>query len=299
MIKTLVVLAAGMGSRYGGLKQLEAVGSQGETILDFTVYDAIQCGFEHAVFVIRREMEQEFRENIMGSWGNCLRVDYVIQELGDLPNGHRPLGTRTKPWGTAHAVWATRQVVQNPFAVVNADDLYGRKALRALGAMLASLSPREPGACMVAYPLSNTLSKHGAVSRGICTLENKTLLEIVERTHIVHDLAGYGYLDGGQRYPLQGDEIVSMNLMGFTPAVFPVIEKELCRFLEKNGDSLKEEIYIPDMLRSLIHLGVSVPVSLTDELWLGVTYPQDKSTVQAGIQDLINGGLYPSPLWPQ
>ena len=297
MNPTLVVLAAGMGSRYGGLKQMDTVGPLGETIVDYVIYDAIRAGFEKIVFVLRRDIEQEFLETFYAKISKKAEVKYVFQDLNDLPrNLTVPLG-RTKPWGTAHAVWSARKEVNEPFAIVNADDFYGRDSMKLMFDHLQDVDNSIMHGCMVGYILKNTLSDHGKVSRGICEIEaDGSLLRITERTDIYKEEDGCYYIENDQKVPLKGDETVSMNLIGFTSLVFDQIEQRLSDF-HASAKDLKQEYYIPTVLDSIKPLTEGIPVLTSYDQWFGVTYKDDKTLVEGKIGELIADGKYPSDLW--
>lgn len=290
-------MAAGMGSRYGGLKQLDGVGPSGETIMDYTIFDAIQAGFDKVVFVIRREMERDFRETVMKKINRRISTEIVFQDLDDLPDGLKAPKQRKKPWGTAHAVWACRNVVDTPCAMVNADDFYGRDSLNIMAQYLSKLTPDRLAAGMVGYELKNTLSDFGSVSRGICkTDEDGYLLNIEERTNITKEDGEIFYLENGKRHSLTGREIASMNLIGFSPEIFKVIEEGFRSFLEVHSVEPEAEYYIPEVLKELIGKGLKIPVLPTTSEWFGVTYQQDKEVVQGELLKLHRRGIYSSEL---
>lgn len=299
---TLLVLAAGMGSRYGGLKQVDPMGPNGEAVLDYSVYDAGRAGFGRVVFVIREELREAFREQIEPRVPEGMAVDYACQRLEDLPGGHTVPAGRTKPWGTAHAVYAARDVIDGPFAVVNADDFYGRDAYRAMGAWLGA-PPVADGLrhyAMVGYRLDRTLSDHGAVNRGICEVDGAgRLVEVEEFLEIAR--GGDGVIRGtgqdGTVSELSGDAVCSMNFWGFHATVFEEIGGILERFLTERGGEAKAECYIPNILDALIRAGrADCEVLPTTASWFGVTYPEDKPTVVASIRRLIDEGEYPMAL---
>ncbi|MCF7675727.1 MAG: nucleotidyltransferase [Akkermansiaceae bacterium] len=298
---TLLVLAAGMGSRYGGLKQMDPMGPNGETVLDYSVYDAIRAGFGRVVFIIREDFAVAFKEGVGSRFADRVQVDYVFQRLDDLPEGFSIPEGRTKPWGTAHAVRAARNTVKEHFAVINADDLYGRDAyLRAVSFFNSLPSSNHDGMAMVGYPLENTLSDHGHVNRGICKLNDQGLLTNVEEyLDIARQADGVVYgnaLDGNRKVVPEGS-LVSMNFWAFSPAFFPRLEEAFSRFLTESGTQLKSECYIPTVVDHLIHGGYAeCPVLRTTSQWFGVTYPDDKPVVVASIQKLIEAGEYPSQL---
>lgn len=294
MEPTLVVLAAGMGSRYGGLKQLDGVGPSGETIMDYTIFDAVKAGFGKLVFVIREGMEADFRETVLSKIDSNISVEIVFQELTDLPDGLTLPPNRKKPWGTAHALWVCRNVVDTPFAMVNADDFYGQLSLQKMAEYLSDLGNEELAACMVGYQLGNTLSAHGSVSRGICKTDDAGhLLTIKERASISKKGDHIFYEQEGARHYLTGQETASMNLMGFTPAVFAIIEEGLLSFYEENSQDLKAEYYAPEILQELINRGIKIPVLPTSSEWFGVTYKEDKHFVQKQLLERHRQGVYP------
>lgn len=295
---TLLILAAGLGSRYGGLKQMETVGPRGETLLDYSVFDAIRAGFGKLVFVIRKAIEQPFRQGVGERFERHLPVEYVFQELDRLPPGWLVPPGRTKPWGTTHAILMAAEVIQGPFVAINADDFYGAEAYRLLAQHFASGSPDQ---AMVAFVLRNTLSEFGAVARGLCRVGPDGLLRsVTELTGIERDGAGVkdsSGAAGGVR--LTGDELVSMNMWGFTPAWFPRLEESFRQFLAAKGADLKSECYIPTTVSECIAAGrARVRVLRTAGAWCGVTYREDQPRVAAHLRDLIARGEYPDPLWP-
>lgn len=294
---TLVVLAAGMGSRYGGLKQVDPMGPAGETVLDYSVHDAIRAGFGRVLFVIRRDFEAEFRAVVSSRFTGCAQVDYVFQSLDALPAGHALPAGRVKPWGTGHAVWCAREALTGPFAVVNADDFYGAGSFARLATFLrAAEGARKtpPEFAMAGFRLVNTLSEHGAVSRGVCSVGADGLLGgIEEHTGILAHEVGAG--PGAKYAP---ETIVSMNCWGFTTAFLPRLDECWRAFLAANGKSEKTEFYLPFAVNDLLRAGAArVHVLPTDDQWFGVTYREDKPRVQAAIGELVAAGAYPSPLW--
>lgn len=296
---TLLVLAAGMGSRYGGLKQLDPMGPAGETVLDYAVYDALRAGFTRVVFVIRRDIESAFRESIGKRYEQHIEIAYAFQQLDDLPPGHRVPDGRVKPWGTAHAVRAARDIITGPFAVINADDFYGAHAYCVLAGYFPENSSRRLPLCMVGYPLANTLSAHGSVNRGICESRAGKLLSVSEVTGIARqaDDTISGTNERGERIELEPDRLVSMNFWGFTADLFPLLEKHFLEFLTAHGGELSSEFYIPSFIDALIRSGeTSCDLLETRATWFGVTYPQDKPVVQERLRGLIRQGAYPTPL---
>ncbi len=296
----LVILAAGLGSRYGALKQMDGFGPNGETILDYTIYDAIKAGFKKVVFVIRKSIETDFKNQFLDKLDDEIEVEYVFQELDKLPEAFDLPEGREKPWGTAHAVMMAHEKVNEAFAIVNADDFYGRESLIKMHDHLCNLDNDHLNACMVGFRLKNTLSDHGHVSRGICEISaSQHLNGIVERTHILknEDNNTVYYLEDGREIKLTGEEIVSMNLMGFTSPVFEIMNSLFAQFLQNSGQELKSEFFIPDVLNEVRKLGVPIPVMTTDEHWFGVTYKEDKKIVKLRLENLISEGRYPVNLW--
>ncbi len=290
MAPTLLVLAAGMGSRYGGLKQIDPIGPSGETVLDYGVYDAVRAGFGRVVFVIRREFEEAFRATITAKYAGRIDVGFVFQSADDLPGGFRVPAGREKPWGTGHAVWCARGAVAGPFAVINADDFYGAAAFARLSAFLEGASGGR--FAIVGFRLGNTLSENGAVSRGVCRVEGGRLASIVEETGITRSDAG-----PGRRFT--GEEIVSMNFWGFTPELFGGLEEGLASFLSARGADPKAEFYLPSAVSDLIRRGsATVQVLSSDDTWFGVTYREDRPQVAAAIASLVGSGAYPARLFP-
>ena len=299
MKPTLVVLAAGMGSRYGGLKQVDPVGPSGEAILDYSVFDAIRGGFGKVVFVIRRDFEAEFREKVGRKYEGMVEVDYCHQDLSDLPAPFSVPDGRTKPWGTAHATRAARNVVREPFAVINADDFYGRDAMAKLGSYLSVVDPASLHFAMVGYRLDLTLSENGSVARGICDVTEDGLLRgVTEMTKLVRagDVAE-NREDGAQAVRVPLDSRVSMNCWGFTPRIFVELEARFSRFLSAHGSEMKSEWYIPFVVDELIREGLAdCRVLPTDSSWFGVTYREDRPHVVEAIRRLVDGGEYPERL---
>lgn len=294
MNTTLLVLAAGMGSRYGGLKQIDPVGPAGEVILDYSVYDAMRAGINRVVFVIRRDIEQAFRDAIGKRLESKVQVDYAFQELEDLPKGVSVPEGRTKPWGTTHAVLAARKLIREPFGVINADDFYGAESFRLLGDAL-----REGGTTLVGFPLRNTLSENGSVSRGLCSVDSKGFLQSVEECHEIRPVEGGIELQRGQeRLLVDGSQTVSMNLWGFAADFMDKAEESFAAFLKGGGLAVKSECYLPATVQEWMDRGaLRVKVVQSPETWLGVTYPGDKPLVKAGLQERIDAGLYPEKLW--
>ncbi len=296
---TLVVMAAGIGSRYGGLKQIDPVGPSGEIVIDYSVYDAIRAGFGKAVFIIRREIESAFKEIAETHFRGRIELDYAFQELDRLPAGFRVPEGRTKPWGTGHAILMAKDAVREPFAVINADDFYGRQSFEVLARALEGQDPGEARYQLVGFVLRNTLSEHGAVARALCESDRQgRLTRIVERMRVEKQGRGARYLDGETWTDLTGDELCSMNMFGFTPTLFGHLERGLRAFLERAGGERKAEYLIPTAIGDLLaEDAAEVEVLASNEKWLGVTYPQDKPAVVAGVRRLIDAGVYPESLW--
>jgi NDP-sugar pyrophosphorylase family protein len=294
---TLLVLAAGMGSRYGGLKQIDAVGPDGETLMDYSIYDARRAGFDRVVFVIRKEIEQAFKEVIGSRYERRIAVEYVFQEVGKLVPGAVLQPGRTKPWGTTHAILMAANTIHGPFAVINADDFYGADGYRALAHHLRSDSPDY---AMVGYTLRNTLSDFGAVSRGVCHVDEHGFLQNIAELKNLERSDGHAVNidEAGTKVRLTGDEIVSMNIWGFTPKVFDQVFARFRKFLERSGSDLKSECYIPTTMNELIQAGEArVKVLRTVDEWFGVTYREDRPRAVEHIRRLIDGGYYPRRLW--
>jgi NDP-sugar pyrophosphorylase family protein len=299
---TLLVLAAGMGSRYGGVKQIDPVGINGEALIDFSIYDALQHGFDRIVFVIRREIEGDVRQFFSGKFEGKADVAYVYQELADLPGDFEVSAVREKPWGTAHAIWAARAAIRKPFAVINGDDFYGREAFGVMGSHLSEMAVDSPDYAMVGYVLENTLSEHGTVSRGICDVDEKGYLTgIEEHTKIGRKEDGSigSWNDRGERIvEFSGKELCSMNMFGFGPEVMGHIEEGFSAFLRDRGKNPKAEYYIPTLVQDRIRAGESrCRVLTSDARWFGITYRQDKPRVVDAVRELQSAGVYPAPLW--
>ena len=303
MKPALVVLAAGMGSRYGGLKQVDPVGPSGEAILDYSVFDAMRAGFGKIVFVIRKDFEAEFREKVGSKYENIIETCYCHQDIADLPAGYAVPAGRKKPWGTAHAIRSARFAVDEPFAAINADDFYGRDAFARLGAFLsggtAAGAGGKLGFAMVGYRLDLTLSEHGSVARGICTVENGKLSAVTEMTKLFKtDGGAENREEGSPAQFIPGDTRVSMNLWGFTPGLFGALEERFPAWLDKNGSAPKAEWYIPFVVDEMIREGkAEVSVLPTESSWFGVTYREDKPFVTESIAKLVAAGEYPAALF--
>ncbi len=301
MKPTLFVLAAGMGSRYGGLKQLDGLGPNGETIMDYSVFDAARAGFGKIVFVIRHTFEEDFRQKIAAKYEGVLPIEIVFQEITYLPEGFTCPADRQKPWGTNHAVLMGKDVIKEPFAVINADDFYGRESFAVLAEQLRRMEGTKGQYCMVGYRVGNTLSESGSVARGVCQKDGKNLLtNVVERTYIIRDT------DGQIKYKDENDQMVaidentpvSMNMWGFTPDYFDYSEVNFIKFLQENIEKPKAEFYIPWAVNNLIVEGkATCEVLDTPSKWFGVTYAADRQFVVDKFAELVAKGEYPSPLY--
>ena len=289
-----------MGSRYGGLKQIDPMGPSGETILDYSVFDAIRAGFGKVVFIIRPDFEQDFRERIASKFAGRIDVGFAFQTINQLPAGFTVPAGREKPWGTTHAILCARQAVNTPFAVINADDFYGQDSYAKLGRYLSGLAEKSTAYAMVGFTLKNTLSEHGTVARGVCKTDaTGKLSDIQELTKIAKLSHGAEHRgDDGVVVSLTGDEPVSMNMWGFTPAIFAQLESDFLAFLRAKGGEMKSEAYIPMSVGNLIRDGqATCQVLRSDSTWFGVTYREDKPIVQASITLQVASGAYPRSLW--
>jgi hypothetical protein len=299
----LVVMAAGVGNRYGGLKQIDPVGSHGETILDYSIYDAMQAGFDKLVFVITEEMEKIFRERVGRTIERQCETVYVFQRLDDVPEGFQVPPERQKPWGTAHAALSARRAVDAPFAVINADDFYGRSSFQILGDYLRSARDHAGvyDYCMVGFVLRNTLTDCGYVSRGVCTMNDEGfLVGVRELVRIERAGANARYTEDGETWiEIPGDTVVSMNMWGFTPSLFSELEAHFLPFLQRNSDDiLKAEYFLPDLIGNLVEeKKATVRVLSTGERWFGMTYQGDRPKVRHAIRGLVSQGVYPENLW--
>jgi NDP-sugar pyrophosphorylase family protein len=307
MDTTLVVMAAGIGARFGGLKQLTPMGLSGETVAEFSVYDALRAGFNRAVFVIKPEMEPDFRERVLARFARHLRCDLVFQRLEDLPEGAAPPppARGAKPLGTAHAVWSCRHAVREPFLVINADDFYGASAFRQTRAFLTThpdTNAPHPY-CMAAYRLADTVSEHGSVCRGVCEIDGQgNLRGVVERTHIERVRGqdhAFRALEGDREIPLAGDAPVSLNTWGLHPSVFGALEEALRAFLAQPAEVLvKAECYLPSVVERMLQSGWAYVRALpARDRWIGITYAEDLEPARRMIRGLAEAGQYPSDLW--
>jgi dTDP-glucose pyrophosphorylase len=299
MKPTLLVLAAGMGTRYGGNKQLDEVGPSGETIIDYSIYDAIRAGFGKIVFVIRRDLEEQVKERFVNRLKGKIEVDYVFQEIKNLPEGVNVVAERQKPWGTGHAVLVAKNKIKEPFGIINADDYYGVESFKILRDFL--VNDKDPNCyCIVGYKMGNTLSDHGDVNRGVCKVGADGLLKnIVETRQIEKTNEGARAPGSDGKYELfTGNEVVSMNLWGFKPSCFSFFEQEFRDFIKKRGEDLKAELDIPTSIDKFVKSGeITIKILMSNERWFGVTYREDKSFVVDSINNMINKGIYPSKLY--
>ena len=299
MKPTLLVLAAGMGTRYGGNKQLDEVGPSGETIIDYSIYDAIRAGFGRIVFVIRRDIEEQVKERFVDRLQGKIEVDYVFQEITNLPEGVKVAPDRSKPWGTSHAILVTKDKIKEPFGVINADDYYGVESFKILRDFLVN-DKNPDNYCIVGYKLGNTLSEHGHVNRGVCKAgEDGFLSDIVETRQIEKTKEG-AVAPGPDGKPLYftGNEIVSMNLWGFKPSCFDFLGKEFRNFINKYGMDLKSELDIPTSVDKFVKNGeITIQILMSNERWFGVTYREDKPFVVDSIKKMIRKGIYPARIY--
>ncbi len=298
MKPTLIVLAAGMGSRYGGLKQLDGVGPSAETIMDYSVYDALRAGFGKVVFIIRKSFFDDFTEKVTQKFADRIEVFFVFQEVNSAVTGVEDLPDRTKPWGTAHAVLVAAPLVREPFAVVNADDYYGVTSLQMMGDFLSTHAAPDHAA-MVGFELAKTLSDNGSVSRGVCAMDEAKLLETVVERHKIERIDGQVYFqENEQKVALSENSLVSMNLWGFHPSIFEAIRVHFIEFVKENYQNPTAEFYIPLVVNNLMEQGkMKVSVLPSEEKWYGVTYKEDKASVQKALLQLNENGVYPNPLW--
>jgi len=290
---TLLVMAAGIGSRYGGLKQLDEVGPSGETIIDYSVYDAIKSGFSKVVFIIRKDFEDEFKSKISNKFSDDIQVEFVFQDIHLLPNGYSAPNERIKPWGTGHAILCASNVIDGPFNAINADDYYGRESFKTIADYYNN---GNDSFSMVAFQLEKTLSEFGAVTRGLCSVKEDHLISVIETENLVKSNTG---ISSNSDLDLKGDEPVSMNMWGFTPTIFDYLNEMFELFLSKNIHDQKSEFLIPSVINDLINSGNEVvQVLYSKSSWFGVTYKQDKSYVIQRIKKLVDRGFYPNKLFP-
>lgn len=301
MKPTLLVLAAGMGSRYGGLKQLDQVGPSGETIIDYSIFDAVRTGFGKVVFVIRRDIEEAFKTAVGSRYEGRIAIDYAFQQINALPEGFSVPEGREKPWGTGHAVYVARDLIDEAFAVINGDDFYGRNGFQLLADYLCQAKDGDKADfSMCGFVMRNTLSDNGSVSRGVCELDSAgNLTEVVEHTKLERNgKAAKSFMENGSVVDFTGDEIVSMNMWGFTPSLFEYMDAVFVEFLKEHGQEMKSEFFIPLLADTLVKEGkATVKVMTSEDEWFGITYKEDKAFVVASIKKLVEQGIYPEKLF--
>jgi UTP-glucose-1-phosphate uridylyltransferase len=299
MKPTLFILAAGMGSRYGGLKQLDGLGPNGETIMDYSVFDAMRAGFGKVVFVIRKDFEDDFRKVVLSKYADHVPCEVCFQGIDNLPEGFTRNPERTKPWGTNHAVLMAKDIIKEPFMVINADDFYGKESFEVMAKFLLDVNGQEGKYCMAGYRVGNTLSEHGTVSRGVCATDKMGFLtDVVERTAIENKNGHVVYQDNGVDVEIPFETPVSMNMWGFTPEYFTYAEEAFKAFLTENSQELKAEFYIPTLVNDMIKSGkATCQVLDTTAKWFGVTYADDRQMVVDKIQALVDAGVYPNKLF--
>ena len=299
MKPTLFILAAGMGSRYGGLKQLDGLGPNGETIMDYSVFDAMRAGFGKVVFVIRKDFEEDFRRVVLSKYADHVPCEVCFQGIDNLPEGFTRNPERTKPWGTNHAVLMAKDLIKEPFMVINADDFYGKESFEVMAKFLLEVNGQEGKYCMAGYRVGNTLSEHGTVSRGVCATDKMGFLtDVVERTAIENKNGHVVYQDNGVDVEIPFETPVSMNMWGFTPEYFTYAEEAFKAFLTENAQELKAEFYIPTLVNDMIKSGkATCQVLDTTAKWFGVTYADDRQMVVDKIQALVDAGVYPNKLF--
>jgi hypothetical protein len=299
MKPTLLVLAAGMGTRYGGNKQLDTVGPAGETIIDYSIYDAVRAGFGKIVFVIRRDIEDQVKERFVSRLKGRIEVDYVFQEITNLPEGVKVSPERQKPWGTSHAILVTEKVIHEPFGVINADDYYGVESFKILHDFL--VNDADPNSyCIVGYKMKNTLSDHGHVNRGVCRVGTDGLLRNIVETRQIEKTAfgAQAPMENGEMEKFTGEEVVSMNLWGFKPSCYKFLGEEFRNFIDEKGMDLKSELDIPTSIDKFVKSRqVSIKILMSNERWFGVTYREDKPYVVESINSMISKGIYPDKIY--
>lgn len=293
----LVVMAAGLGSRFGGIKQMTGVGPNNLFIIDYSVYDAIQAGFEKVVFIIRKDIYEDFKNTIGNRIKDKIKVEYVFQDINDIPSGFSVPSDRVKPWGTGHAILSCRDVIDDNFIVINADDFYGRESFIKIHEYLKNVDRNSKNYCMVSYKLINTMSEFGSVSRGICNVKDGKLIDINERTNIVNKDGNLIYIDEGEHL-IDNDALVSVNLWGFTPMMFEDASRYFIEFFKENSDLSKREFYLPTIVKKSIDEGIAdVKVLESSSKFSGMTYKEDREELSIYIHDLVKKGIYPVDLW--
>jgi dTDP-glucose pyrophosphorylase len=298
MKPTLLILAAGIGSRYGGVKQMDKIGPSGESIIDYSVYDAIRAGFGKVIFVLNPKIIDDFKAIYEPRLKGKIETEFILQELHNIPKGIEFNPERIKPWGTGHAVLVAKSYINEPFTVINADDFYGQHAFNLIAEFLGSVKNDDPKYAMVGYKLKNTLSEHGTVSRGVCTSKNGLLTDVIERTSIMRKGKDVVFNDAGNDVVIDENAVVSMNFWGFTPKYFEQSENDFRSFIIENANQLKAEFYIPYVVNNLIENDqASCSVLTSNDQWFGVTYQEDKPTTIKKIKQLVANNKYPENLW--
>ncbi|MAZ93504.1 MAG: nucleotidyltransferase [Lentimicrobiaceae bacterium] len=298
MKPTLLILAAGIGSRYGGVKQMDEIGPSGESIIDYSIFDAIRAGFGKVVFVLNPKIEKDFKDIYEPRLNGKIKTDYVLQEVSAVPDGVSINSERIKPWGTGHAVLVAKNVINEPFAVINADDFYGKNAFELISNFMHEKGNNSSEYGMVGYKLSNTLSENGSVSRGVCQTDKGYLTDVVERTSIINQGSKIVFEQNNIKHDIDANSVVSMNFWGFTPLFFDQLEKDFRIFIANNADNIKAEFYIPSVANDLIKKNEAEITMLTsNDKWFGVTYQDDKETTIKRVKDLVDKGIYPTNIW--
>lgn len=298
MKPTLLILAAGIGSRYGGVKQMDQIGPSGESIIDYSVFDAIRAGFGKVVFVLNPKIIDDFKAIFEPRLKGKIEMEFILQELHNIPEGIEFNPDRVKPWGTGHAILVAKDYIHEPFAAINADDFYGRHAFDLISEFLKGVNNDDPKYAMVGYKLKNTLSDHGTVSRGVCTAKDGLLTDVVERTSIHRKENDVVFDDEGHDQVIDEDSVVSMNFWGFTPKYFDQSERDFKSFITENAEQLKAEFYIPLVVNNLVESGdATCRVLTSNDQWFGVTYQEDKPVTIGKISQLVEEGIYPEDLW--